>query len=256
MSSREIAELTGKEHADVMRDARNMFDQLGLVASSFAGYYVASNGKSNPLFNLPKDLTLTLVSGYSVPLRHRIVTRLQELESAKAQPVVALGRKAEGAGLRAPVFSLPLQGRRLRQSTARRDDKRMLQKGERMVQPLQRVPHPMQGEGASKSPAGEVQGHRQTRQPWTLTEECEQVADDGQREGTSPGQLCEAARRHEGHQAGGSEERRDPPCLAQEVQPTDGEDCRKCQEGQHCTDASGSVKCSRPTTLGLRLWGR
>lgn len=87
MSSREIAELTGKRHADVMRDARNMFDQLGLVASSFAGYYVASNGKSNPLFNLPKDLTLTLVSGYSVPLRHRIVTRLQELESAKAPAI-------------------------------------------------------------------------------------------------------------------------------------------------------------------------
>jgi phage regulator Rha-like protein len=29
MSSREIAELTGKNHRDVMRDIRNVLDQLG-----------------------------------------------------------------------------------------------------------------------------------------------------------------------------------------------------------------------------------
>lgn len=39
-------------------------------------------------FNLPKDLTLTLVAGYSVPLRHRIVTRLQELEAQVAGPAL------------------------------------------------------------------------------------------------------------------------------------------------------------------------
>lgn len=116
MSSREIAELTGKRHDHVIRDVRSMMDALlegdapnlgnleGVRAERDARGYVSC-------FHLPKDLTLTLVSGYSVPLRHRIVTRLQELENAKVQPVVALGRKVEGAGPRAPVFSqlLPVQ---------------------------------------------------------------------------------------------------------------------------------------------------
>lgn len=82
MSSREIAELTEKNHADVLRDIRSMLKQLGLLASSFAGYYIADNGKQNPCFDLPKDLTITLVSGYSVQMRHRIVKRWQELERA------------------------------------------------------------------------------------------------------------------------------------------------------------------------------
>lgn len=82
MSSREIAELTGKAHQDVLRDIRNMLEELGEEASSFAGYYIAANGKQNPMFNLPKDLTITLISGYNVTMRHRIVTRWQELEAA------------------------------------------------------------------------------------------------------------------------------------------------------------------------------
>lgn len=85
MSSREIAELTGKNHFDVIRDIRVMLEQLGEVESNFAGYYKASNGKQNPLFNLPKDLTITLVSGYNVQMRHRIVTRWMELEEKETQ---------------------------------------------------------------------------------------------------------------------------------------------------------------------------
>lgn len=71
MSTLEIAKLTGKRHDNVMADAKKMLEELGHgVALSFQGYYIASNGKRNPLFNLPKDLTLTLVAGYSIPMRH------------------------------------------------------------------------------------------------------------------------------------------------------------------------------------------
>lgn len=34
-------------------------------------------GRHQPAYRLPKDLTLTLVSGYSVSLRHKIVTRCE-----------------------------------------------------------------------------------------------------------------------------------------------------------------------------------
>ena len=36
MSSLEIAELTGKEHKNVLSDIRNMFDGLGILAANFS----------------------------------------------------------------------------------------------------------------------------------------------------------------------------------------------------------------------------
>lgn len=83
MSSREIAELTGKEHKNVIRDIRVMLAELG-DGSHLSHVHEARDGRGYTAdIRLPKDLTITLVSGYSVPMRHRIVTRWLELE---AQP--------------------------------------------------------------------------------------------------------------------------------------------------------------------------
>jgi anti-repressor protein len=82
MTSREIAELTGKEHKHVLRDIRVMLAELSLPEQGYAQNWTEpQNGQSYPLLSLPKDLTITLVSGYSVAMRHRIVTRWQELEA-------------------------------------------------------------------------------------------------------------------------------------------------------------------------------
>ena len=90
MSSREIAELTGKRHDNVMADIRRMLEELGLTTTDFSGVVSVDTGNGTvrefPCFNLPEDLTLTLVSGYSVKMRHRIVRRWEELESGLAQP--------------------------------------------------------------------------------------------------------------------------------------------------------------------------
>lgn len=88
MSSREIAELTGKEHAHVMRDIRAMLEALKKDASSFGGIYLDAYGREKPCFNLDRELTLTLVSGYDTPLRHRVVTRLAELEARPAKSLI------------------------------------------------------------------------------------------------------------------------------------------------------------------------
>lgn len=96
MSSREIAELTGKRHADVMRDIRSVFSQLDLAERNFASSYVDGSSKSNVCFNLPKRESLILVSGYSVELRARIIDRWQELEqwasSVKVPNLDSIGR--------------------------------------------------------------------------------------------------------------------------------------------------------------------
>lgn len=85
MSSREIAELTGKQHKDVLYDIRKMLESLGLSTADFSAVYKAENGQSYEQFVLPKRETLILVSGYSVEMRAKIIDRWQELEQKALQ---------------------------------------------------------------------------------------------------------------------------------------------------------------------------
>jgi Rha family phage regulatory protein len=89
MSSREIAELTGKEHRNILRDIRAMLVELhrdGGVLSFERTEINQQNGQAYPVFVLPKRECLILVSGYSTELRARIIDRWQELEAKAAQP--------------------------------------------------------------------------------------------------------------------------------------------------------------------------
>ena len=90
MSTREVAELTGKQHKDVLYDTRCMFLQLGVNSADFSAQFKDSTNRTLPMYRLPKDLTLTLVSGYSVTLRHRIVTRWMESGGEHAWRCAAL----------------------------------------------------------------------------------------------------------------------------------------------------------------------
>ena len=83
MSSKEIAELTDKNHGHVKRAIENMFSQLDLDVSRFGYIYLDSMKREQAGYLLDKDLTLTLISGYSIPLRHKIIKRWQELEKTK-----------------------------------------------------------------------------------------------------------------------------------------------------------------------------
>ncbi len=89
MSSLEIAEVSGKRHDRVLKDARKMLEELGSIgvvktdASSFVETsYQNSQNKAQPMVILDKELTFTLITGYSVKLRHLIVKRWLELEGS------------------------------------------------------------------------------------------------------------------------------------------------------------------------------
>lgn len=84
MDSREIAERTGKNHADVCRDIRKMIDELGEDESKFASVYKGGNGEERRCYLLPKRECLILSSGYSVTLRAKIIDRWADLEAASA----------------------------------------------------------------------------------------------------------------------------------------------------------------------------
>jgi phage regulator Rha-like protein len=83
VSSREIAELCVKQHQHVRRDITQMLAELGEDASNFGRIYLDQSNRQQEEFNLPKDLTLTLVSGYNVQLRKRIIDRWMELEAER-----------------------------------------------------------------------------------------------------------------------------------------------------------------------------
>jgi phage regulator Rha-like protein len=97
MTSREIAELTGKSHGNVMRDIRVMMDaleqdsKLNPVCKSTT--YAGTNGQTYDQYELDKDTCLTLLLGYDAVARMKVVKRWQELEAvAQAPAPTALSR--------------------------------------------------------------------------------------------------------------------------------------------------------------------
>ena len=84
MSSREIAELTEKDHKNVMADIRRMMADLNFRSADFLANLPDGYGRLQPVFMLDKELTMTLVAGYNAKIRYAIVQRWQELESQQA----------------------------------------------------------------------------------------------------------------------------------------------------------------------------
>lgn len=82
MSSLQIAKLTGKQHKDVMRDIRTMLEVLDIQTTAqncavLKTTYKNSQNKSQPMYELNEELTLTLTSGYSIPQRNAIIKEWQ-----------------------------------------------------------------------------------------------------------------------------------------------------------------------------------
>ena len=128
MSSREIAELTGKQHVHILRDIRKMLEDLGpkkdeskfgcisVEAPTVQGFkesvYLDAYGREKPEYLLNFELTMTLISGYNVVLRNRIIKRWQELELQQQQiqlakqnnQILTLENKLQDAQIKARQF--------------------------------------------------------------------------------------------------------------------------------------------------------
>lgn len=84
MSSREIAQLTGKEHRNVLRDCETLnesYEKLGLLKIE-QGYYTHPNtgNQQHREFLLTKMQTFDLLTGYNAELRIKVNRRWEELE--------------------------------------------------------------------------------------------------------------------------------------------------------------------------------
>ena len=95
MSSREIATLCDKEHRNVCRDIENLnatYRQMGMLKIEQTPYTHEQNGQTYYEYQLTKEQTIDLITGYRADLRIKINRRWQQLEQATApQPVQPIG---------------------------------------------------------------------------------------------------------------------------------------------------------------------
>ena len=117
MTSLEIAELTGKQHKDVMKAIRNMEPAwektTGRKFALCEKYYQMANGvqKAQPYYSLTKTECLYIATKFNDEARAKLVLRWEELESEKLKvnserflpspkKILALADDIIGKGLR------------------------------------------------------------------------------------------------------------------------------------------------------------
>ena len=84
MSSREIAELVGKEHKHVMRDLRVLSEQLGDMFEGVVQVWTHPQNKQQyEEYAIKRDTCITLLTGYDSVSRMKVIKRWQELEAAQ-----------------------------------------------------------------------------------------------------------------------------------------------------------------------------
>ena len=96
MSSVEIAELTGKRHDNVTADIKKQLSELGVDLLKFQEVTVyGAQGQKRTVYNLDKEQTLILASGYNVQLRSKIINRWIELEEQKQPQTLSIDMMIE-----------------------------------------------------------------------------------------------------------------------------------------------------------------
>ena len=99
MSSREIADLTGSTHDNVLKTIRALVKK-GVVLGNETPYVHPQNGQTYKQYELDYRNTMIVVSGYNVELRARIIDRWMTLEeSAKSDPLAMLSDPAAMRGI-------------------------------------------------------------------------------------------------------------------------------------------------------------
>lgn len=87
MTSKEIAEITGKRHDHVLRDIDKLLKSLSPdLGAGFSMTYEGNPEHGYRLFNLDRDSSICLVAGYDANARMKIIKRWQALESGEATP--------------------------------------------------------------------------------------------------------------------------------------------------------------------------
>ena len=91
MTSLEVSEITGKNHADVMRDIRSEIESIekeGLEGQRiFAeSSYKNSQNKEQPMYTMGREGAMQIATRYSAGIRRKLILKLEELENKTKLP--------------------------------------------------------------------------------------------------------------------------------------------------------------------------
>jgi Rha family phage regulatory protein len=98
MSSREIANVTGKRHDNVLRDIAAMLKDLKVDLLRFEDIYLDGRNREQLQYLLDREHTDCLLTGYSAPMRMKVIRRWRELEQQQGarEQVLISGTKVVG----------------------------------------------------------------------------------------------------------------------------------------------------------------
>ncbi|MEC1155508.1 Rha family transcriptional regulator [Cytobacillus horneckiae] len=85
MTSLDIAQLTGKQHKNVMADIRKEIKELGEEVGQLIfqpSSYINSQNKEHPCFSFGKDGAMQLALKYDAKTRFKVIQRIEELENS------------------------------------------------------------------------------------------------------------------------------------------------------------------------------
>lgn len=83
--SKEFAKV---EHSDFLKKVPKVLKVQNVVAGKFSSYYIASNGKANPSFVLPKRECCLMAMSYSYELQAAVYDHMTDLEDAPKGKVI------------------------------------------------------------------------------------------------------------------------------------------------------------------------
>lgn len=85
MTSLEVSEITGKKHKNIIRDIKDETDKLGVEIGRHIfepSYYINSQNKKQPMFELTLDGVMQLGARYSAEIRYKLI----QIAKEKLQP--------------------------------------------------------------------------------------------------------------------------------------------------------------------------
>ena len=88
MTSLEIAEITGKEHKNILADVRDEISKLGTERGQLIfqpSYYINEQNKKQPMFVANIQGVLQLGARYSADVRYKLIEKVIKKETAKSK---------------------------------------------------------------------------------------------------------------------------------------------------------------------------